>query len=208
MFRLIGALLLLAGPISVEAQTVELTPFVAYRVGGEFAGYSVNDNASYGGTLAVDLAKGVGPGVGIEFLYSHQGSDVTADFPTAFQSAEMKIDEWALLGWREVLPSGESKARPYGEVGAALTHFYTSGGGSSTRFSVPFGLGVKVFPSPKVGVNLVSRAYLTFVSSGSGGFYCNPGCSVGYSGSLFFQADLAAGITVKFGRTHEGAEPY
>jgi hypothetical protein len=113
------------------------------------------------------------------------------------------------MGFREAMRS-ESPARPYGEVGIGLTHLYTDNNGSSTRVSALFGLGVKVFPNPRFGLNLATRGYLAFVSSGSGGFYCGTGggCSVGFSGSLFFQADLMAGVTVKLGKTPETTQPY
>jgi hypothetical protein len=184
MFRLLCVLLPLTSPVSVEAQTIQLTPFVAYRAGGEFAGCSVNDDVSYGGTAAVDLTRGAGAGagagadVGIEFLYSHQASEVTTDRPSAAQRGDMKVDQWGLLGRRVVL-RGESRARPYGEAGIGLTHHL---------------------------------CYLAFVNTGSNGFYCGVGaaggCTVGFTGSLFFQADLTAGITVMLGRTHQGGEPY
>jgi len=208
MLRLVGALLLLVSPVAAAAQTAELTPFAAYRVGGEFVNYSVNDNAAYGGILGVDLSRGVGPGVGLEFLYSHQSTEVTTDLPGLTPRADMKIDQWGLMGFREAM-KGQSPARPYGEVGIGLTHLYTEGNGSSTRVNALFGLGVKVFPNPRIGLNLATRGYLAFVSSGSGGFYCGTGggCSVGFSGSLFFQADLMAGITVKFGHVAEPS-PY
>lgn len=197
---LLPAVLLLLAVRPCAAQrggVLELAPFVAYRVGGEFQGFSVKDNASYGGSLSYNIGdQGYGP----EFLFSHQNSDIVTS-PGGIARANINLNEWALLGFRELRRPG-SKAVPFGDVGIAISDLSASaGGGSSTRVAAVFGLGAKVFPNPNFGLRFDARGYLTFVNS-SGGFFCGTGggCGVSYSGSVFFQADLGGGIVIALGR--------
>jgi hypothetical protein len=198
-FLPLGAALALFSPAAAAAQHLELAPFVAYRVGGEFRGVSVVDNEAYGGTVSFIKPGGFGG----QFLYSHQSSEVRIP---GTPDAEMDIDQWGLLGTREISRPG-SRARPYVGVGIGITEFHAGVGGSATRFSTLLDLGVKVFPTTAVGLTFGARGYLTFGSS-STGFYCGTGggCSVGFSGSVFFQADLAAGVIIALGRQPEELE--
>ncbi|HEU4647801.1 MAG TPA: hypothetical protein VFS33_01980 [Gemmatimonadales bacterium] len=197
---LVPLLLLLLAVTPCAAQrggVLELTPFVAYRVGGEFSGFSVKDNASYGGSIGYDIG---GQGFGPEFLFSHQNSDIVTS-PGGVFRANININQWVLQGFRSFGPS-RGRAVPFGTIGVALTDLSASaGGGSSTRFAGVAGLGAKVFANPSVGFRFDARAYFTFVNS-SGGFYCGTGggCGVGYSGSVFFQMDLGGGVVIALGK--------
>jgi opacity protein-like surface antigen len=189
----LSAVLALVGPAPTAAQSLELAPFIAYRAGGEFRDASVKDNEAFGGTLTFIKPGGFGG----EFVYSHQSSEV--DIPGA-ATVDLDVDQWGLMGIREI-SRPDSRARPYAGVGIGLTHFDAgAAGGSSTRFSTLFDLGVKVFPTKSIGLRFGGRGYLAFVNSSSG-FYCGTGggCSVGFSGSVFFQADLAAAVVIAFG---------
>jgi hypothetical protein len=197
---LLPAVLLLLAVRPCAAQrggVLELAPFVAYRVGGEFQGFSVKDNVSYGGTLSYDIG---GQGFGPEFLFSHQNTDVVTS-PGGIARANININEWALQGFR-TFASSRGKAIPFGTVGIAISDLSASaGGGSSTRVAAVAGLGAKVFPNPSIGLRFDARAFFTFVNS-SGGFFCGTGggCGVSYSGSVFFQMDLGGGVVIALGK--------
>lgn len=203
---LAGALaLLLALPAVATAQKVQLTPLVGYRVFGSYSGfyggdYDVKDNLAWGGILGFAPS----PWGGIEFLYSHQGSDLSYRPPAgAEETYNISVDQWALNGWRDLGQSG-SKVRPFVGGGAGLTSFYSDDlVGSEQRFALNFNLGLRVWaPSERVALRLDTRGFLTFVGDGGGGGGCTSGggCYLAFSGSAFFQGEISAGLTIGLGK--------
>lgn len=207
MSRFRFALLVLAAslalPAVAAAQKVQLTPFVGYRMFGSYEGYyggdyDVKDAMSYGGILGF----APNPWTGIEFLYSHQGTDLEVRPLTGpLETYQLSVDQWALNGYRTLGQSG-SRVQPFVGAGAGLTSFYSDELDSEQRFSLNFDLGLKAWaPSERVAFRFDARGYMTFVGDGGGGGGCGPGgCYMATTGSIFFQGELTAGLTIGLGK--------
>lgn len=207
MSRFRFALLVLAAslalPAVAAAQKVQLTPFVGYRMFGSYEGYyggdyDVKDAMSYGGILGF----APNPWTGIEFLYSHQGTDLEVRPLTGpLETYQLSVDQWALNGYRTLGQSG-SRVRPFVGAGAGLTSFYSDELDSEQRFTLNFDLGLKAWaPSERVAFRFDARGYMTFVGDGGGGGGCGPGgCYMATTGSIFFQGELTAGLTIGLGK--------
>jgi len=191
-------------PAAAAAQKVQLTPFVGYRMFGSYEGYyggdyDVNDAMSYGGILGF----APNPWTGIEFLYSHQGTDLEyRPLTGSLETYQLSVDQWALNGYRTLGQSG-SKVQPFVGAGAGLTSFYSDEAlNSEQRFSLNFDLGLKAWaPSERVAFRFDARGYMTFVGNGGGGGGCGTsGCYMAVSGSVFFQGELTAGLTIGLGK--------
>ena len=73
-------LLLLLAPMTVSAEGFQITPFLGYRVGGDFedGGTGVELSLAEEETYGIILNKDIGPGKQHEFFYSFQPSRLTA----------------------------------------------------------------------------------------------------------------------------------
>jgi len=203
-FSLLAFAALLALPAVAAAQKVQLTPFVGYRMFGSYEGYyggdyDVKDAMSYGGILGFSP----NPWTGIEFLYSHQGTDLEyRPLTGAMETYQLSVDQWALNGYRTLGQSG-SRVRPFVGAGAGLTSFYSDEAlDSEQRFTLNFDLGLKAWaPSERVAFRFDARGYMTFVGDGGGAGVCGiGGCYMATTGSIFFQGELTAGITIGLGK--------
>jgi hypothetical protein len=83
--------------------------------------------------------------------------------------------------------------------GVGLAHFDPAPAGltSETRFSLNLGFGTTFPLGNGVALKLEGRAYATLVE-GSSSFLCSGGCVVQIQGDTFTQAELLAGIAVRF----------
>jgi hypothetical protein len=190
-------------PSAASGQEVSLTPFGGFRVGGymqdDYSGvhYDINDDWTYGGALDI----GISGGRAIELLFSHQGTEMTAQggaLPTV-RSADLTVDLWqaGLLEEKPISPTVSG----YGVGTLGVTRFAWLDD-SSTRFSIGFGGGVKAFPTGTVGLRLDARGYVTFVDTdaayvGAGG----SGLTVSFASDVLFQAEFMGGVVFRFGGT-------
>jgi opacity protein-like surface antigen len=220
---LIGALLFCVGASVAQAQQMpsggsdpnadpaddsegfyywEVTPFVGYRLGGDFeiagteADADLDDDRSFGIaiTLAIDNYSAY------ELLYSRQ----EASFASASPVAPLDLDvEYLHLGGT-LLVNDELPVGPYIAGGLGITRLSPqSGGGSNdTRFSLSLGAGVKLPVSRSFSVRLEARGYVTFVDTDTS-FFCASGsqggiCAIQSSGDAFIQYELLAGVSFAF----------
>jgi hypothetical protein len=110
-----------------------------------------------------------------------------------------------------VFGDSHAKVRPFALGGAGVTHFgevttTTVAGvtrviGGQTQFSTKWGAGVKIFPSPRVGLRVAFSWVPTYIKSDPGGWWCDPywGCySVG-SSQYSNQFEFSGGVTFRLG---------
>ncbi|HET6350479.1 MAG TPA: hypothetical protein VFH88_15485, partial [Candidatus Krumholzibacteria bacterium] len=69
-------------------------------------------------------------------------------------------------------------------------------GSDSWKFSMIFGLGVKVYTSPRVGLMLQANWPITFTDAWGGVYVGTGGASVGISGTGISQLDLGGGLII------------
>ena len=193
-------MLLLGGfTAHAEAQTVEVSPFVGYRFGGDLyevytgAALDIDGAATVGGV--VDLF--VDRGVSFSFVYAHQDAMIeTVDsWGEASDFGRISIDHWHAGGTQEF---GAGGVRPFliGTIG--LTRFGAPGD-SEVRFSTAAGGGVKLMPTRHLGVRLDGRVYAVFMNGWTSAGVCGgAGCLVGVDVSLIWQAEFTAGLVLSF----------
>jgi len=191
---------------AADAPRIEVTPFVGYRMGGEF---DVNDTAS-GSEQTVDVedAASWGVDVGIyrdrqsfyEFLYSQQTAGLDTGLPT-LKGVDVKTEYFQLGG--TLLYPDDQWFVPYLSLTVGAARFDAQSGGydSETNFSASLGGGMRIPVGTNFDVTLGLRGYLTFVDSDSEIFCVGSGslnCLLRTSGSTYFQGEALLGFTGKF----------
>ena len=183
----------------------EVTPFVGYRMGGDFdldgstsaRKVDLDDHGSFG--LAVNLLPG-DRSESYELFYSRQKASVAKN--SLLAPFELNVEYLHLGGTLAV--NDELPIKPYIVGGLGLTRFSprTGNGGDDSRFSLSLGGGFKLPVTKNFGVRLEARGFVTFVNSDSA-FLCVSGsqggaCTVRVKGDAFIQYELLAGAAFAF----------
>jgi hypothetical protein len=199
---LVAALCLVTAP-AVHAQEIRLTPFVGYRFFGSLTDYygnniSSNDAMSFGGFVSFMSPAGTG----IELGYSRQDTDVVISAPfLGRERYDVKIDHWSLAGVREVRRPNSSLT-PFGTGFLGFSRMSSSDGdGSLSKFLLGLSGGALIAPpTSPVGLRLEARGYFTLAGGGGASVGCGTGgCGFGFGSEAFFQMDLLAGLSFRFG---------
>jgi opacity protein-like surface antigen len=201
-------LLALSAPALTRAATYEaappqfqITPFVGYRVGGNFEladtgeSVKVEDHASL--ALALDM-RGADWSQ-YELFYGRQATTLNGG---SFAPTRVKV-EYLHVGGTVAL-SEEQRVQPYlaGGLGVARLTPDAANGNDDTRFSISLALGLRMPLSQHFALRLEGRGFLTPVNTDSA-IFCHSDqsgglCEVRATGSLFFQFDFLAGATFTF----------
>ena len=194
--------LLLPGAANAEEKTavdqIRITPFLGYRVGGEF------EDANTGTTLDLkeDQSYGLifskGAEDALEFSISRQPTKLEASGDVS--SADLfDVDVFNyMLGGKKIL-NRETGTFVSGLVG--VTHFdpRESGLSSETRFALGVGGGIDYRIANNLSFRLEGRGIGTFLDS-SGGIFCSSskGCAMYADSSLLLQFEVISGLTFRF----------
>ena len=103
----------------------------------------------------------------------------------------------------------DATARPYFLIGLGATQYgsITASTGTrtqeiegETKFSGTAALGLKAFPSPKVGIRLEGRWTPTYIKSDAAGWWCDPywGCYMLGDAQYSNQFELSGGLIIRF----------
>ncbi len=184
---------------------VELTPYIGYRMGGDF---DVEESAP-DTSKSVDLQDSGDWGVDLgiyrdrtsfyEILYSYQSAGLdTSD--SSLKGVDVTI-QYLQVGGTLLFDDHEHYV-PYLSLTVGGTRFDAgSGYGSETRFSGSLGGGVRFPIGEHFAATLGVRGYLTVVNSDTE-FFCSGSGSVNClfrtSGSTFFQGEGLLGFTAVF----------
>ncbi len=178
----------------------ELTPYVAYRFGGEvrsnddyhdrYDSTDIDESEAYGVTLDVPVAGGFS----IELLVSRQQTQAQFDeglFEPSFSLGDIDVTYGhvgALYQWHL------GQARPFvvGSIGGTLFDPSFPGADDETRVSIGLGGGVKVFFAEHFGVRLEGRGFWTDVDDGN--HRDRDRYRYGDDGSTLFQGEASAGL--------------
>jgi hypothetical protein len=213
-----GLFIFIAGVAPAFAQgRVEVSGFVGFSLndgvdsdpvlagdGNIYDTIEPKDSAIYGFTVGVL----VGEGAEVGFRW--------ATAPTTLQATgttEREIGDLSIKSYHGYFAYnfGESDApmRPFVLIGLGATNFgsidATVGGvnrsiGGETQFSTTWAGGVKIFPSPHVGVRLAAEWTPTYIKTDSVGWWCDPywGCYLVGNAQYANQFQFNAGVTVRF----------
>lgn len=209
-WALIAVAALPAGLVVAEARAedrprAELTPYIGYRMGGQFD----VDNPEPAADESVDLQDDGDWGVDLgiyrdrssfyEILYSHSSAGLDSSDPS-LKGVDVTI-EYLQIGGTLLFQEHEHYV-PYLSLTVGGTKFDAGGGyGSETKLSGSLGGGVRFPFGEHFAATLGARGYLTAVSSDTQ-FFCTGSGSVNClfrtTGSTFFQGEALLGFTAVF----------
>ena len=194
-------LVVLCSPPQADAQTFELSPFLGYRVGGDFYEVAVGQPVDTDGAHSVGLLADLwlpqfSPGLTLTALFTRQQPLVEVR-PSLFDppvAARVTVDHLQ-VGATQELYGGP--VRPFLVWLMGLTR-YGLPHDSETRFSVSGGAGVKLFAAPWIGVRFDGRVFATFDALGARGVCGGYGCVLGIDAAVFWQGEATAGLVFAF----------
>lgn len=189
---------------SVNSYSVEITPLLGYRGGGEFID-SVNNKQHtivpsdiYGLIIGFPYERGKN----IEVYYSHQSSELKSvdvsvpSLPTT-TDIPLSIDYLHIGGTAPISETRDLKTFVTGGVGFTYLSPDLSGAQSDLRASLSIGVGLKWPVTEKFAIRLETRGLATMFNNNSA-IFCNGGCSLSVNGSFFLQGEVFAGASFSF----------
>ena len=197
ILRLILAISLLLPGISLATDNkYGLTPYAGWRTSSDLEEESTNatinldETSSYG--LILSAKKDAR--TNYDLLYSEQDTDLRL---TSGQTEELTIRYLHLGG---TVFYKEDKLWPFVSGGLGATHISpaNSAFSSETKFSFSVGGGVLVPFQESVGLRLEARGYGTVVDSETSILCSGGACFAHFTGSLFWQVELLAGLSFAF----------
>jgi hypothetical protein len=183
------------------AQTVEITPFGGYRVGGGFSQVGgrpvVDDDGGPSAGVIVDWVFGPpGDGLRVEALYSRERADLKVGNSLFDPPARVRVEvDQILVGGIQDLDDG--RVRPFLAGLLGLTR-YAAPDDTEVRFAIGVGAGIKVYATRHLGFRLDARGYMTVVNLGGAGVCGGYGCAIAFDVSPAFQGDFTAGLLIAF----------
>lgn len=179
LIRIVFALIFVTGTL-VQAQKVELSPFIGYETGanihayygGNYGDLHIDDGMVWGGMLDV----GMGGGRFGEFSYSHMASAVSLQGGfTPEDPVNIAVDYYSLGVLQEIRP--DAKATPYGLLTLGVVNYRPTEGNysSENKMHVSLAGGIKIKASERIGLRLQARLLMplyyagTYFSIGTGG---------------------------------------
>lgn len=189
---------------SADCYSVEITPLLGYRGGGEFIDtdtqqkHTVVSSDVYGLIIGLPYERGKQ----LELYYSHQSSDIrsvnlTLPTPTGSVDIPLSIDYLHIGGTAPIADEKNYKTFVSGGLGFTYLSPDLSGLQSDLRASFSIGIGLKYPVSENIALRLEARGLGTLFNSNAT-LFCNGGCALSVNGSLFVQAEVFAGLAVRF----------
>jgi hypothetical protein len=173
--------------------------------GNTYNAVDVKDSAHWGFSFGVNAT----PNVEIGFLFGQQMSTLSLTGTAIRDVGDLKVNSYfPYLAYN--MGDEDAKARPYIMLGIGATNYgsvnYTRTGGqtgstgSNTQFAGTIGAGVRVYPSPKVGVQFGMQWTPTYIKSDAGGVWCDPwwGCYVVGDAQYSNQFQFNGGVVFRF----------
>ena len=185
----------------------ELTPYLGYRIGGEFEAqdgstkYELDEGNSAGLVFNIVAAD---VNTQWQVLYGQQSTHFKT--PVSFDpSGRLGLDvEYFQFGGTYLFDDDGDDTRPFVALTAGVTHFAPTLGGvdSESFFSGSIGGGVQLLKTHRVGVRLEARVFATFVNT-DGAIFCHSGpqaggCAISIHGTALYQFEASAGVVFRF----------
>lgn len=151
----------------------------------------------WGIAIDVNVARQTGKTGQLRLLYRREDSNVVftpylAGNPSA--SLDAAVEYWHIGGLGGVT---RGKAMPFTSVTLGGTRFIAEGT-DEWKFSMIFGLGVKVYTSPKVGIMIQGNWPITFTDSWAGVTVGSGGAGASFGGTGISQLDVGGGLIIQF----------
>lgn len=190
-----------------DGPTFEATPFIGYRVGGQFEAESPVDSSEFevdvedGGSFGLDLGLYRDESSFYELLYSRQEAGLDSR-EAALAGVDVRT-EYLHFGGTLLFPHDRGYT-PYLSVTVGATRLSAQGGDydSETNLSASVGGGFRFPLGKNLAATLGVRAYATLVDSDTD-IFCistgeSAGCLLKSSGSTYWQGEAQLGLTARF----------
>jgi hypothetical protein len=192
-------LLLVAAPAAAQpSNRVEVSAFAGYRFGGDFyeiaSGRPVDNDGAPSFGLALNIPFTLD--TQIEVLVTHQQARFAVPLNGAPETRyNVTVDHYQVGGLTEF---GGGRARPFLTGLLGLTR-YEASGDHEVRFSGSGGGGVKLFPTPRIGVRLDGRVFATLVDADFDTLACGPALCFGSIDTwIVWQAEFTTALIIRF----------
>jgi hypothetical protein len=181
---------------------VEIIPMggYAWTMSMDVYGYTtvaeidLEDAAFWGVALDVNLARPYEKKAQLRLLYRREDSDVQFRSVGLNFSDEASIEYWQIGGLGGIQ---RGKAMPFTAITLGGTRLVAEGE-DEWKFSMIFGLGVKVYTSPKVGLMIQGNWPITFTDTWGGVTVGTGGAGVALGGTGISQIDVGGGLIICF----------
>ena len=205
------ALVAIAPVAEAQKPQIEITPTIGYRfestISTDTSSFIDSVDVPSSLTYGLTVEYPVHPNLNVEFLWSHQDSNLRADFRGATpegineEFADLTVDTLQIGGLWQSGRSGD-RTRWYFDLllGASILN-PSSTFDTLTRFSMSLGGGAKFQFSDNVGLRLGVRWMPVYINSQDSGYYwCDPywGCYEYYDTNYLNQIDTHVGVSIKF----------
>lgn len=213
-----AAILTLVSASSASAQRVEVSGIFGWTLSDGVTGDAVlAANGQLYDTVDLKDSGAWGFGIGINatdnfevgFLFGQQLSTLEISGTTTTEVGDLNINTYhPYFAYNAGVMDG--RVRPYFLLGFGATNYggvsFTRANGqmdeteSQTQFSTTWGGGVKVFPSPNVGVRFGVHWTPTYIKTDAEGWWCDPywGCYVVGDAQYSNQFQFNGGVTLRF----------
>ena len=165
-------------------------------LGGEL---DIDDAAYYGVAVDVNVARGGSKTSQLRLLYRREDSTVEFRPYTISPTSEpfgvdCAVEYWQIGGLGGVV---RGNAMPFASVTLGGTRL-SANGDDEWKFSMIFGLGAKVYTSPKIGFMIQGNWPITFTDAWGGVSVGTGGAGVAIGGTGISQLDVGGGLIVRF----------
>ncbi len=187
---------------SANSHSVEVTPLLGFRGGGEFIDTTNNkkhmlaSSDIYGFLVSLPYEYGKT----LELYYSHQSTDLRSINTTAPANnidIPLRLDYLHFGGTTPISDINNIKTFISGGLGFTYLSPDFSNAQTDIRTSVSIGIGLKWPVTKKIALRLETRGLATLFNNNSA-ILCSGGCTVQVNGNFFFQGEVFAGLTFKF----------
>jgi hypothetical protein len=184
----------------LNAQRLELTPFVGYETGAVLHAYEgdlrVSDGMNYGGAVDVNL----GGGRYVELSYSHLSSqlDLEAGIDSRYL-CDLAVDYYSIGALQEMMPG--AKATPYGMFTTGWVNYRPTSGGynSENKMHLSLAGGIKIRATERIGIRLQARLLMPLFYAGTYFTVGSGGAGYGMTGGIYaVQGDFTGALFFSF----------
>ncbi len=184
------------------ANSIEITPLVGYRFGGDFE--AVDETST---TSKIKLSEEINYGLLFAWDFDHkrQGEFLINHYTSQFSQIAESIASnnnigitYAHIGGN--VPISDGYLPLYITGGLGLTHLSPEDSllDKETRFSMNVGIATKIPVSEHLSLRFGGRVYATFFNSDSRIFCNEENCAISISSNLWIQSEVNAGLTFTF----------
>ena len=204
LFVTIAMAFMLVAVNKVNAQKIELSPFLGYETGAyihtSLGDLHIGDGMDWGGSLNV----GMGAGRYVELSYSHLQSFLDLENGIATERiCDLAVDYYSIGALQEIMP--DQKVTPYGLFTLGWVNYrpsnpttITNDYSNENKMHVSLAAGIKINASERIGLRLQARLLMPLYYSGTYLYAGGGGAGYGVSGGIYgVQGDFTAALVIK-----------